>query len=478
MPKFDFSKQSTLDSLYTRNARYWQSVGVGRSLGIYVSPQGLQLWKARYRSTSGLYKETTLGLASGVDGALSFDQATTAAEAWFSSDPVRSDAVSRHAIRYNGEMTICPCGDQFTVGHALRDYIEWKRMAAARSHFETVVTLINHHLVPRIADLLLAKFTAKDFHKLCLSVLETPPKYGNRKLGPNRPLAHLDPEALRRRKKTVNTLVSILRGAFGLAWENGEIDSDRPMRCLKRLPNVDRPRTVFLSRPECAELVEASRPDLRQLILGALYTGCRVQELTHLRVRDVAQEGYGIYISPSKNYRPRFVFLPDEGMAFFLSACRGKKPDDIVFLNADGRQWSDRYKHLFRDLVDRIGLPRDTVFHSLRHTYASQLVQAGASLAVVAKQLGHADSSTVDKIYGHLAPDQTEAELTLRFAPLNSTYLLQAGRAEIELAEIKARFREKDRRFYSKIEGPSSWPRSNFSRFSGDILAQLPHYGE
>ena len=63
MPKFDFSKQSTLDSLYTRNARYWQSVGVGRSLGIYVSPQGLQLWKARYRSTSGLYKETTLGFA-------------------------------------------------------------------------------------------------------------------------------------------------------------------------------------------------------------------------------------------------------------------------------------------------------------------------------------------------------------------------------------------------------------------------------
>jgi integrase/recombinase XerD len=57
----------------------------------------------------------------------------------------------------------------------------------------------------------LAQFTAKDFHRLCLSVLETPPKYGNRKLGPKRHLADLDPEALRRRKKTVNTLVCILR---------------------------------------------------------------------------------------------------------------------------------------------------------------------------------------------------------------------------------------------------------------------------
>jgi integrase/recombinase XerD len=79
---------------------------------------------------------------------------------------------------------------------------------------------------------------------------------------------------------------------------------------------------------------------------------------------------------------------------------------------------------------------------------------------------------------GTKAPDKTEAELTLRFAPLNSTYVLKATRADIELAEIKARFRGKNHRFYSKVEGPSSWPRSNFSRFSGDMLTQLPHYGK
>lgn len=478
MPKFDLRQKSARDCLPARSARYWQKIAVGRSIGIYVSPQGIQLWKARYRSIAGLYKETTLGQASGGDHALSFDQAKTAAETWFSSDLVRKHAVSQHAIRYNGEMTVCPCGDEFTVGHALRDYIEWKRVAAARSHFDAVVTMINHHLVPRIANLPLDKFTARDFHKLCLDVLETPPKYGNQKPGPRRALADLDPEALRRRKKTMNTLVSILRGAFGLAWENGEIESDRPVRCLKRLPNVDRPRTVFLSRPECTELIKASRPDLRQLILAALYTGCRVQELTNLRFHDVAQEGYGIYISPSKNYRPRFVFLPDEGMAFFLAACRDKKADDFVFLNADGRRWSDRYKHLFRELVDRTGLPRDTVFHSLRHTYASQLVQAGASFAVVAKQLGHADTATVDKIYGHLAPDQTEAELNMRFASLDPTYLRAAEHDEHELAGIKAKFRGKNDRMYATIEAPSSWPRSNFSKFSGEILAQLPRYGK
>lgn len=470
MSKYDLTQKSVRDQLPTRAAEYWQTIAVGRSIGIYVAPRGARLWKARYRSVSGQYKETTLGNSD----ELSFEQAKTLAQRWFDSDPIKSNAVSWHAVRYDGQLIICPCGSEFTVGHALRDYIEWKRIAAAKSHFEAVVALINHHLVSRIASIPLALFTARDFHKLCVDVLETPPKYGNRKLGPRLKLSDLSAEALRRRKKTMNALVSILRGAFGLAWENGEIESDRPCRCLKRLPNFDVPRAIFLTREECSALIAASRPDLRQLVLAALYTGCRVQELANLRVCDVGQKGFGIYISSAKNYRPRFVFLPEEGMAFFLAACEDKKPDELVFLNADGRKWSDRYKHLFRRLIDEIGLPPETVFHSLRHTYASQLVQAGTAFTIVAKQLGHADTTTVDKIYGHLAPNQTVTELEKRFEPLSPEFVAIALQTNTVLNRIKERFGGMDRHFYPAVEGRSSWPRSNFSRFSGEILAQLP----
>jgi integrase len=473
MPHYDLSNESTRLTLQRRGARYWHGIAPGRSVGVYVGTSGVQLWKSRYRAVSGQYKETTLGHATGGE-ALSFEEAVDAAERWFRSDGVLPNAVSRHAIRYNGQLTICPCGPEFTVGHALRDYVEWKRIAAAKSHFSAVVALINHHLVPRIASIPLAQFNGRDFHKLCVDVLETPPKRGNRQLGPRRAISDLDPEALRCRKKTMNSLISILRGAFGLAWENGEIDGDRPQRCLRHLPNIDRPRTVFLSREECTRLVEASRPDLRQLILGALYTGCRVQELANLRVRDVAREGFGIYVSPSKNYRPRFVFLPDEGMAFFLLACAGKRPDDLVLVNADGRHWSQRYKHLFRAVIEKAGLPPETVFHNLRHTYASQLVQAGVSLGIVAKQLGHASIWTVDRIYGHLAPQQAEAEIGSRFAPLCREFVDHAVASKEHLDQVRSRFQTNDQRFYATIEGLSSWPRSNYSHFSGAILSQLP----
>ncbi|MDR7033888.1 hypothetical protein [Mesorhizobium sp. BE184] len=58
MPKHDLSQQSTREILTDRKSRYWQTVAVGRSIGLYVSPQGLQIWKAPDRQRlSDLYRE-------------------------------------------------------------------------------------------------------------------------------------------------------------------------------------------------------------------------------------------------------------------------------------------------------------------------------------------------------------------------------------------------------------------------------------
>jgi integrase/recombinase XerD len=278
---------------------------------------------------------------------------------------------------------------------------------------------------------------------------------------------------LRRRKKTMNGLTSILRGAFSLAWENGDIDTDRPRRCLHHLPSYDRPRNVFLTREECSQLIEHARPDLRDLILGALYTGCRVRELTNMLVEDVARNTFGVYIAPSKNRRPRYVFVPDEGMAFFLSLCEGKERHERVFQPMDGKPWTNRYGVLFRRLVNKTDLPKATVFHSLRHTYASQMVQAGMSMVIIAKQLGHSDVFTVSRTYGHLAPQLTEAEVHRLFAPLSEEYVQRAHAMKDQLAAVRKKIQTADWRTYASPEDSYSWPRANYSRFSGALLAQI-----
>lgn len=91
-------------------------------------------------------------------------------------------------------------------------------------------------------------------------------------------------------------------------------------------------------------------------------------------------------------------------MAFFLNLCVGKQPEDLVLTHPRGNAWGRRDRQIFSRTVVRAGLPSDTCFHTLRHSYASQLVEDGTPLSIVARQLGHASTMMVDKVYGHLSP--------------------------------------------------------------------------
>jgi integrase/recombinase XerD len=149
-------------------------------------------------------------------------------------------------------------------------------------------------------------------------------------------------------------------------------------------------------------------------------------------------------------------------MSFFLDQCEKKRDGDLVFLRETGGQWHrTAYRHLFKEAVLKAELPSDFVFHGLRHTYASQLVQAGTPLAVVAKQLGHANTDTVSRTYGHLSCQTIEDELSRRFAPLTKR------RHDPRLVGIRASLQT--------ISAPetSSWPRSNFYKSGGELVSLI-----
>lgn len=105
------------------------------------------------------------------------------------------------------------------------------------------------------------------------------------------------------------------------------------------------------------------------------------------------------------------------------------------------------------------------MFHSLRHTYASQLVQAGTTLPIVAQQLGHATTDTVSRTYGHLAPSTLETEIRSRFAPLDPAFALEVDRRKKQLSSLSRSLQE------HVLEPPmdQAWPRSNFCR--GGLLS-------
>jgi integrase/recombinase XerD len=461
----DLSDPDVQLGLAPRNNPYFNLLSYCRHVGLHVYADGCSYWVGRVRRKDGGYIQRRL-LMAWDDGyqEQTYAEAVQAAERWFCQPDIQALASEPYQFGSRRELTICPMGSVYTVGHALWDYVEWKRIAATRSHFETTVNRINYHLVPRLAFVPIEEFSAKHFHDLAVAVLETPPKRGRGLPDARVPIEHLSEDQLRKRKKTFNALVSILRGAFELAWERCDLESDRPLRCLRRLPNLDRPRAVFLSRADCRRLIAACDQDLVQLVRAALFTGCRITELTKMRAGDFLEDKRAVFVANPKGRRTRYVFLPPDGVPFFRAIAEGRAGSDFLFRKANGRIWGSEYKSYFQRARIAADLPPDLTFHGLRHTYASQLVQSGASLIAVAEQLGHANTQTVSSTYGHLAGFHRRDEVALHFEALEGSVLPQDDSSAVSgLARLPR-------------DAETSWPRSNFSKYSGPLLPTLRSY--
>jgi integrase len=207
-------------------------------------------------------------------------------------------------------------------------------------------------------------------------------------------------ERQRRRKATINRVINSLKACLRRAGA-----PEKVIQHLQRFRSVDSARLRWLTVEEARRLQNACTSDLRLLVRSALLTGCRAGELLALRARDFDPHSKTVLIADSKSGKPRHVPLTDEGVALFDTMVAGKIGDERVFFRADGSGW---YRmavvRAMREACQRGKINPPATFHTLRHTYASHLVQAGTPLLFVASALGHSDTRMVEKHYGHLAP--------------------------------------------------------------------------
>jgi integrase/recombinase XerD len=471
-----FAEPEQIRGLAFRPTPYWHHLYTSRHLGVHRQDDSICNWTARVLSKDKLYKQKCVGPALDTGhGVVTYKTALARAFEWFDSGEVRDLANDPKLLGRTKEVYICPIGDEYTVGHALRDYCEWTRIARSPGGHYNNLVLINYHLVPNFSSIPLEEFTAHHLRDLAIQVLETPPKFGFMEHQNRVGIETLSPDQLRKRKRTFNSLVSILRMAFRHAWDNGHISSERPWRCLKRVSVFHQPRTIFLDRGECRRLLAHCTPALRDLVLAALYTGCRAGELGQLLVGDVGKQGFGIRVGAFKRSPARFVFLPDEGMSFFLSKCEGKANNDPVLLSDMGKIWRRQYSQLFRRAVAKAGLPRSLVFHGLRHTYASDLVKAGVPMDIVAKQLGHANMLTVMNTYGHLAEQYREEQVREKFSPLDEEQCAERVKRQPQLDSLWSTLQRDDWRTYANVERGNHLPAQSFARPSLEVLEVFEH---
>ena len=211
-------------------------------------------------------------------------------------------------------------------------------------------------------------------------------------------------------------LLSALRGFYRFLVREGAIASDPTLQV--ELPQLGRPLPKALSEADVEALLAA--PDLGdplgmrdRAMLELLYaTGLRVTELVSLRLEQINTR-QGVLRTFGKGNKERLVPLGEEALHWLLRYLRGDrdgllggKPSDVVFPSRRGDMMTRQtFWHRIKLHARQAGIAVSISPHTLRHAFATHLLNHGADLRVVQLLLGHSDLSTT-QIYTHVARER------------------------------------------------------------------------
>lgn len=408
-------------SMKYRRAGYYHCFDVGKAVGYIPKKSGPGRWAARVTQHRKLYREETFALADDYErsnGAaiLTFAEAKARAQELCSRPHLTKNFSARVCFGKQRGLRFCPFGDVYTVGHALAEYVEWKRTFGTETSFETALSNINYYIYPELGTVRADELNHIHIRRMMERIEATPAnssKFTRRLLIDPKTL---DPDVRRKRRVSANNAVSILRAALLLAWEAGKIVDDRGWRRHVRFKDGVRPRTDILTRQQFEGLLAVADAELKTLLIGLFYTGCRITELLSIQAGDLLADRLAVYIRAVKKVEAHYVALPRPGYDYFLSLAKKRGSTDLIFTRADGSSWT-RYAMQIRlkRALQKAGLPDRYVFHTMRHTYASLRLQEGISPIAVARQLGHRHVRTVMQTYAHCTDDVLDKEIREKF---------------------------------------------------------------
>jgi integrase len=228
------------------------------------------------------------------------------------------------------------------------------------------------------------------------------------KRGKPQPFDPNDAEQVRARRSTANRVLTMAKAALSHMRDAGALPDQMPdwWTRVKPFRLGDDPIPRMLDQDEIRRLLNASAPDLRDLLTGALMTGGRLGELVRVRVRDYSPEQARLRLQQGKTGKTLLQPLSEEGRAFFDRLTAGKPADALIFLRHDGRPWQ-KSDHA-RPMAEAVEAAKveGVSFKTMRATYGKLLLLATRDLELVAKALGHSDSRITRKHYAQLLPSE------------------------------------------------------------------------
>ena len=176
---------------------------------------------------------------------------------------------------------------------------------------------------------------------------------------------------------------------------------------IERIPFPRRARKLplILSRADVKALLEAPRTLRHRTLLATLYGGgLRVSEVTQLKVADIDARRGVLWVRQGKGRRDRQTLLSPKLLELLRAYWRAERPAHWLFPSAAGaRPISPKAVFLAcRNAAQAAGISKPVHPHSLRHAFATHLLEAGTNLRTIQIQLGHANLETTAR-YLHVA---------------------------------------------------------------------------
>ncbi len=172
-------------------------------------------------------------------------------------------------------------------------------------------------------------------------------------------------------------------------------DLQRPLK-QKTLPKV-------LSLAEVSKIIEATNNLKHRTILSVIYgSGLRISECIHLKICDIDGEHKRIWVRNAKGKKDRITLLSHGLLQLLRDYYRAYRPKIWLFEGPKAHQYSaSSIRHIFNRAKQKALVTAPATVHTLRHSFATHLLENGTNLRYIQKLLGHNSSKTTE-IYTHV----------------------------------------------------------------------------
>ncbi|QQS51143.1 MAG: tyrosine-type recombinase/integrase [Bacteroidota bacterium] len=181
---------------------------------------------------------------------------------------------------------------------------------------------------------------------------------------------------------------------------------------LEKIERPRRPRYLpeVLSKREVELIIKAIDNQKHRAIISLIYSaGMRIGEAVHIKVKDIDYYRGLIHIRAAKGNKDRIVNLSDNLGRMLADYIKNYQPETYLFRGQGNEEYSaSSIRNILRRACRRAGIKKEVRVHTLRHSYATHMLEKGVDIRYIQEMLGHSDIKTT-MIYTHVSERRINA---------------------------------------------------------------------